>query len=669
MKKSATLILIILIAAATVSFAKTELPLKQVVLFNSGVGYFECAAAVTDKETAELTFKTDQINDVIKSLILLDESGGQISAITYDSRDPVDRTLKSFRIDLTDNPSREQLLNRMRGIMVRVKTSGEDVEGRILGVEEKKQVKDEIVFTEEILNLMAKDGIHALSLNDMQKIEILDDKTSQDLQKALGILAESLDKDKKGVRLTFDGKGERNVRVGYMLETPVWKTSYRLMIREKDLFLQGWAHVENTTDNDWNQVKLSLVAGRPLSFIQNLYEPLYIQRPVVQTETYGAIVPPAYEGELAGGAERQEQKAYSRRAAGAVNRMMMAEAPAPAAGIMASDFAEMAPESQAATREAGELFEYAIKDPITLPRQQSAMIPIADESIKGEPLSIFNESVNAKHPLNGVELENTSKLHLMHGPVTVFEGGIYAGDAQLSDTQPGEKKLISYALDLASDANTERENEPEEIVSLKIVHGAMLLQQKYVSVTKYILKNKRDVKRTILVEHPVMPGWDLIEPKEAGEKTAALYRFRVSTEPNKSETLAVKQQRFGQQTVMLSNLDNRNIDLYLKQKAITPKVKEALKKLGAMQLALTTLRNQRETLERRRNDIANDQNRIRENMKTVARNSDSYSRWERKLTQQEEEMDQIATEHEKLIADEQSQQEAVNKFLAELTVE
>jgi hypothetical protein len=297
------------------------------------------------------------------------------------------------------------------------------------------------------------------------------------------------------------------------------------------------------------------------------------------------------------------------------------------------------------------------------------MIPIVNSDIKGEPLSIFNESVNDRFPLNGVELENTTKLNLMRGPVTVFESGIYAGDARLADTRPGERKLISYALDLACDVTAERESEPEEIIALKIVRGSLFLQKKYIDATKYRINNKRDQKRPLLIEHPLSVGWDLIEPKEASEKTADLYRFRVTAEPRKATAFMVKLQRVGEETVILSNLDERGIGIYLSQRAITSKVRDALKKLSDMQSELSQIRAQIAALETRRKEITEDQNRIRENMKTVAKTSESYSRWERKLASQEDELDKIHTQLESFKASQMQKRQAIGEYLAGLEVE
>jgi len=668
---------------------KMDLPLKQVVLFTSGVAYFERAAEISGTAETELSFKTDQINDLIKSLVLIDEGGGHIAAVTYESRDPVDRTLKSFSVDLTDNPNLGNLLNRLRGVNVRVKATSRDWTGMIVGVEVRKRYVDKEVFEEKILNLMSDKNVRALALDAIQEIEVLDPVIQADLDAALKVLAGSHDQGKKTVRLTFSGEKRRQVRAGYMLEAPVWKTSYRLVLDDKGApLLQGWAHVENMTDDDWNGVTLTLVSGRPLSFIQNLYDPIYLRRPIVRPDLDENLAPPEYEGAIGAGAtvasaanmvgdavmkEESVHKDRSSKRMAAAPAMGMVAPPRPQINMAAMGGGGV--EAMAAAREAGELFEYAVKEPLTLPRRQSAMIPIVNQTIKGEKLSIFNARVNPKNPLNGVELENTSALFLMQGPVTVFEDGMYAGDARLTDTQRGEKRLLSYALDLAGEAKLDCKSEPEEIVSMKIARGTLTLQRKFVDTSVYTLKNKRDQTRQYLIEHPMRSDWELVEPGKGIEKTRDAYRFRLALDGanqrggGKSRDIIFREQRLEPEILMLANIQSDQVRFFISQKNISDKLRQALKELVGMQEALSAVRQGRQQKEQRVRAIAEEQNRIRPNMQTVAKNSESYSMWERKLVQQEKDLDQLNMDLEKMRSDELARNTAIAKFLSELNVE
>src|SRR5271157_1593425 len=271
-----------------------RVPISALVLFTSGVGYFQHDGTVEGNAKMELTFSASQINDLLKSLVLRDLDGGTISSVTYSSRDPITRTLKSFSIDLTSNPTLASLLIQTRGEAITVTLgSGNTLTGTIISVESRQVAagtKGEIAG--DFLTLNAAAGVSSIALSDIQGIRILRKEVQDDLAQALQVLSSSHDIEKKKVVLHFTGTGKRRVRIGYILESPVWKTSYRLVLGDAaSHLLQGWALVENTSDTDWRSVALTLVSGRPITFTMDLYQPLYIQRPEVQMELYQSLMP------------------------------------------------------------------------------------------------------------------------------------------------------------------------------------------------------------------------------------------------------------------------------------------------------------------------------------------------------------------------------------------
>lgn len=304
---------------------ESKLPLAKVVLFNSGVSFFEHRGEVDGNAHVELKFNIEDVNDLLKSMVLQDSGGGKISTVNYASKDPVTKALQSFAIDLTANPTLGDLLEQIRGEKIQVEAPT-PITGTILGVEKRKvPAGKEQVVEQSYLNLVTDEGLTSVALDSIGRIKLLDEKLNSELQQALAILATAHATDKKSVTLNFLGNGRRPVRVGYIQESPVWKTSYRLVLDEKEKpFLQGWAIVENTTEQDWDDVNLTLISGRPISFLMDLYQPLYVQRPVVQPELFGSIVPPTYDQDLAAregefrraGEPASERVARGRRMAG-----------------------------------------------------------------------------------------------------------------------------------------------------------------------------------------------------------------------------------------------------------------------------------------------------------------------------------------------------------------
>ncbi len=292
------------VALASRSESASKLPVTKVVLFNSGVGYFERQGDIEGDVRVDLSFPVQDINDMLKSMVVQDLGGGQVSAISFESQAPVDKTLRSFAIDLSKNPTFGQIMDQARGERVEVvlqqsnTTQPGTMSGAIIGIEKQKQQvgKDGIVES-EFLNMWCAEGMRSVKLTDVQRVRFLNPVMESEFKKALDVVTQAHDTQKKAVSLNFTGKGPRTVKVGYVVENPIWKTSYRLVLdKEKASFLQGWAVVENNTDEDWNSVGVNLVSGRPISFTMDLYQPLYVARPHVEPELFASLRPPTYSG-------------------------------------------------------------------------------------------------------------------------------------------------------------------------------------------------------------------------------------------------------------------------------------------------------------------------------------------------------------------------------------
>jgi len=686
-----------LVAAVAGADTVANLPVTRVVLFSSGVGYFEREGNVEGNATAQLSFRTEQINDILKSLVLQDLGGGNIDGVTYAPQDPLEHTLSAFAVNISDNPTFAQLWDRLRGAQVKVTAGKEVYEGVVFGAEkQQRSAGQDKVIEFDVLNLLTDKGLREVPLWHVDTVQVLEAKLDGDLRKALAAMDAARDSNKRPVSLSFKGQGQRKVRVGYLLESPIWKTSYRLVTDEKGLFLQGWAIVENTSDDDWSDVSLALVSGRPISFTQDLYQPLYIPRPEVPPSVQAAARPRVWEGALEdakekGMAEEQEadaskgdrllrKAAAPRRAGGMGGGMGMPggmAAPAPPPATLGTAYRttnalalrEAGVEAAAEGGKVGTLFQYAIKEPVTVPRQRSAMIPIINGPIEGEKVSVYNSQVDAKHPMNGIKLKNSTSLHLMGGPITVFAGGVYGGDALVEDLAPGEERLITYAMDLAVEVAPESKSQPEQILSAKISRGVMTVQHKSRLETTYTIKNSAEEPRTLLVEHPVRPDWKLIEPKEPAEKTRSVYRFRAPVEPGKTAKLTVIEEMVQFEGIRLADRVGDEIKAYLIRSEISPKLKTALEKVVAMQGEIAALATQRTERETRIKEIEQEQDRIRKNMKELDHASELYKQYVAKLTEQETQFDKLREEVRQLRAQEAEKQKALQDYVMGLELE
>ena len=658
---------------------KAALPLAQIILYSSGVGYFQRDGQVDGRAELELRFKTEDINDLLKSLVVQDRDGGRVTGVTYGSRDPITKILKSFSIDLTSNPTLGQLLGQVRGERVEVSIPAA-VTGIIVGVETKVQpAGEDKVVQVEYLNLLTDEGLRSVPLGQVQRIMLKNERLDAELRQALAALAAGHDTQKKTVTIGFDGQGKRRVRVAYIVETPVWKTSYRLVLDDEDRpFLQGWAIVENMTDDDWKDVQISLISGRPVSFVMDLYQPLYASRPVVVPELFAGLRPQVY-------GEAMEKAPVPPGAAAGAAPMVM---PAPARSMMRRG-AMMEATPPMATPEAarlgvniqegvtvaawgaqaGELFEYAIKASVSLERQKSAMLPILSQAVDGQKVSIYNPAVQPKHPLNGFRLKNTTPLHLMQGPITVFDAGAYAGDARIEDLAPSQERLLSYALDLKTECEVLPRGGQQDLITVKLRKGTLIATRKAAEAVDYTVRNRDRKPKVVLVEHPFHPDWKLTEPAKVPERSRDVYRFPVEVAADTSATLRVREERQFDERVELTNLDPNVIAIYLRAPAVGEKVKEALRKVVELRDRVAQTAAERGRREQRVNEISQEQSRIRENMGKLAQNSDLYNRYIKKLDQQETELDDLRKEIAQLQDTEARQQRELEEYLLGLEVE
>jgi len=674
--------------AAAAPIQASAVPVKQVVLYSSGVGYFEHAGPVDGDASVELRFKAAQINDILKSLVLQDE-GGKIGTVDYPSLDPLAKTLKSFQVDITANPTMAQLLNQLRGAEITVATAGARVDGTVLGVEQRAQkVGDRDVVETSYLNLLTGGSIRQFPLPDVTELTLHDAQLQAELERALTAVSQARDQDQKPVVIHANGQGRHQIRIGYVVETPVWKTSYRLVLPPlapagpvpapgappvpPPGYLQGWAMVENQSDNDWNDVALTLVSGRPISFVEDLYQPLYVPRPTVEPELYASLRPQNYGG---GMTLRDEDRRVDAKKT--VERRMQAApafgglaAAAPAAAAMNQmqdrqeqagadedkDAAAQAPQaldpttsvqSAAAAGRLGDLFQYQVGH-VTLPRQRSAMLPIVSDPVTTERVSIFNPAVLAGHPLRGALVTNTSGKYLLQGPVTVLEndakgGFAYAGDAQLDNLPPGDHRLISFAIDIPVKVDADSETDDRTINTGRIASGVLVVGIKEVATREYRVDNGADEPRSMVIEHAFHPGWKL-SGDEPFEKTDTVWRYRLAVDAHKSGDLKVAEERQIEETVAIVDTDPDTIMVYVQATALSQPIRDALQNAVQIKRDLATIQSKINAITQQITTLTEDQNRLRENLRSVDRNSPYGQRLQGKLTDEDTKIEGLQTD-------------------------
>jgi len=791
-----------------------KLPLRRVVLYKSGIGYFQHDGHVHGNENVEIDLTSGQLNDVLKSLTALDFSGGRIVGASYNSQEPAGHQLQSLPVPVAENTTLVSLLEELRGARLEVRNSAGSFTGRLLSVEEKSRREGtaEIKFNQ--ISLFGDGGqIRTFTLDSGTTFRFADRDLEMELTRALGLMDSSHQEDTRHLVLSTAGTGDRQIRVSYISEVPVWKTTYRIVLPAPTSsegtkpLLQGWAVVDNTVGEDWNDVELSLAAGAPQSFIQQLSQPYYMQRPTVglprnvllspQTHAstlnagtgnlIGTVLDP--DGKAIVGANVRLLAAANNNSLGqvisdsagrfAINNIPSGEyklsvnmrnfktsifnsleiiagrtfqLPAklevgstsvtvnvevgqqllesvntstqatitgrsvtnlpnqsrsglllsvldPGAqtaggprnssfeglpkgsinlsfdGINAQDNAMTSGDGFFALNDArvddveafgitnannafhavaasvnaaqggllGDLFEYKLKDRVTIRKNQSALVPIVQTEIDAEKVALWNANLGMARPLRALWLKNSSDLVLDGGSFNVIESGAFAGEGLIESIHPGEKRIISYAADLAMQVVAKPTAGPEQLTRICIARGLMYRTVQSKSITTYTIRNEDSLPRTIIIEQPIRPGWKLKESLKAEEETVTAYRFRVQLTSKETKDFVVEETTPTTTSVQLTNLNDNLISLYVNKHEFTPELEKSLRDILAQKDAIAKLDADIKEKQEELAGISADQNRVRQNLQALKGTAEEKALAQRYVKELDEQETRLAT--------------------------
>lgn len=661
MKIASSLLVIFFLSSLLIAQDKKgDLSVNKIVLYSSGVGYFEHSGTVDGNATVNLVFNAAQINDVLKSLVLRDSTGTAL-AVNYPSQDPPERILNSFALDLSGSGGLAALMAQLRGQEMVLLTPAE-VAGRLVGYEPIELHSPEGTNRTQdlMLTLFTASGLRNIPLSSVSQVQLKDPRLNDELSKALGLLAGLKNEQHKNVTIVFKGTGKRSVTVGYITESPVWKTSYRLDLTGEKPFLQGWAIVENTSEVDWNEVSLSLASGRPVSFIQDLYSPLYVERPVYVPEVEAGPAPKINE---------------SGRAPAAAPAVPLPKAQAKMAEELSYDdskdmgFRQSGVKSAAQGEVSGELFQFTVKNAVTLPRHQSAMIPIVSSDLEAEKVSVYNASAVKNHPMNAVRVTNSTRNRLPAGPVTVFDGGMYAGDSLTDTLVEKDKRIWTYATDLSVlvDSTGTSQSQTEKVT---IINGVLTYKIEKTYSQNYHFVNKSGDKKRIMVEHPYNSSRQLVGPSSYEEKTDSYLRFRLDVDPQKEGSLnVIEKENVYERHAILTWDPGTLLALVSSKEPLSASVKQALQKAADLKLKSDRIQRELAVLTQQRTEEENNQNRYRNNISSVGRDSTQGQSYLKKLMDSEQKIDGLDGQIKTKQADQKNSQIELEEYLKNLNLE
>jgi hypothetical protein len=693
-------------AAPAIPSAIKDLPVRKVVLYKNGVGYFEHAGSVSGNQRVTIDFTSPQLNDVLQSLTVLDEGGGRIAGVNYNSTTPLAEQLKTLSLGMSDDPTSTELFQALRGQRVEVTGGpGGTLTGRLMALESRteKSGTGDATVDKFYLTLVAGTGaVKVMELTPALSVRPLDGNLQGQLDRYLELLSTTHSTGLRHLTLDSLGQGQRELRVSYISEVPVWKSTYRIVFPHEangKATMQGWAVVDNTVGADWDNVQLSLVAGAPQSFIQPLSQPLYARRPEIPIATLVETTPQTHEAaEMPAPAVMAPPSINSGPIGGVIGSLAGRNAGAPmklmhgaasqsvtvdgrefrsvngsgsgggigygagvAGGIgggvyRASDAIQ---EGDVSTNAFDDFFEYALAAPVTIHKNESAMVPILQQDLPAEHVTLWSEKEPT--PLRAVWLENTSKLTLDSGSFSIFESGEFAGEGLLDPIHPGEKRLLSYATDQAVRVKVTARDGKRTIHHLSFHKGVMVETDMNVDSATYSATNSADVDRVVLIEHARRNnGWTLDDGLKAEETTPDLFRFKVPVAAHSTAKLEVRQR--GPEYVTVDLRSNPRQEEFLLQ--LVKDVPDALDKLKPVidaQGALTDLDRCIEESKKTEETAAADEARDRENL-TALKGNDAAKRFVDELNRAEDQLQDTR----KRTADLETQKKAAEEKLNDL---
>jgi hypothetical protein len=780
---------------ASADSAATKLPIHRVVLYKNGVGYFEHLGRVHGSQDVTINFTSGQLNDVLKSITILDLGKGRITGVGYNSEAPLGRRLSGLRLPLGERPSVAEFLGALRGARLEVRSGTGIVTGRLLSVERKTRISGGTTLEVDHISIVTDGGeLRTIELSPTVSVHLAERDLNQEVSRYLTLLASVRDQDLRRMTISTAGTGDRGLYVSYISEVPIWKTTYRLVLPSKPggkPILQGWAIVDNTVGEDWLDVELSLVAGAPQSFIQQLSQPYYGRRPVVAlpesvqltpqthdatlvggygrlsgkvTDLQGAVIPGAqvrvftdggtlaaetstnnegiYEfGPLPAGSLRLEIVSQGFNKAiiqnlpvtggshieqnialqiGGVTETVVVEASAPGVSMdtaaisgaprslgsgknlgsrgtlgglsgsaggtgggtyrpgtgsapLSPSEARARAAAAAQGRELGDLFEYKLKEHVTIRKNQSALVPIVQTEITADKVSLWSQSYGTPRPLRAVWVTNSSPLTLDGGSFSVLEEETFAGEGLLDPVKPGEKRLLSYAADLGVLVDTKLESEQERVTRVRISRGVLIHTRELREKKTYTVRNEATSPRSVIIEHPARPEWKLAHNgPQPEESSSGIYRFRLNIDPKKTATLTLDEARPLQTQYALTSLNEDQMALFLRQRTINPEVEQALRRIieqknrvAALDAAIASRETETET-------IFNDQQRLRENLKALKGSAEERAltqRYTQQLAGQETRLETLRREQTDLQNKRQQAQAELDAMVQQLTLD
>lgn len=639
------------LAAGGTRAAESELALARVVLSTGGVGYFEYRATVEGDASLALDVPLDQVDDVLKSIVVFD-AAGNVGHAELPGREPLEHAFRDlpFGRDALGSPA--ALLAALQGAEVEL-AGARTLKGRVMSVVAETVVLLDGQGTTERhrVTLVTDEGLAQAILEDADRVTFVDADLGAKVAAALDAVATHRVRDRRTIRVALEGEGKREVTVGYVVGAPLWKASYRVVLPDEGQTegrIQGWAHVENLSGRPWDGIELTLVSGNPVTFRQALYQAYFVARPEVPVEVAGRILPRLDQGTVdLSEVETGEEDLLKRAAAvggelGEVQMLADMVAQEAAAPMMASAApAELfAVESSMGGAEAATQVVFHVAGAVTVGDGETLMVPIVQAALPMDRIGLYQPASHARHPVAAVRVTNKDAAALPPGVATLYEKDergavVFVGDARFPALPAGEDRMLAYALDQKT--IVDREDGFDQVTGTVKAHdGVFEIETIERQTTTYRIAAPANEARRVVIEHPRTPGWDLAKPKaDEVELTDTDYRLPVDLAAGKERTVVVAIEHVLWESVAIGDVDIDMIELFAHLDGLEPEARKALAEMVELRHDVEEVRDRLARLTGQGERLFRDQERIRDNLSRVPEGGDLARQYLAKLTAQE----------------------------------
>ena len=654
---------LLFLTVAAFSLHAAELPVSRVVLYKNGLALFERSGEVKPGEAVRLEFKKSEMDDVLKTLVL-DSTGNAVTNLRYQLDEPLETRLGQIGLTIKPGVTLAGLLDQLRGAKVSLATASGAIEGTIVSGRMAQHAQQ--AQKQELTVLTTGGELRVIDLDGVSAVKLSDDRLQKRLTEALGAYEQAQSQERKSLWVDTGGKGG-NLLARYLAPAPAWKSTYRLVFLDKpsdknEAMLEGWAIVENTSESDWKNVQLTVVSGRPISFISKLYEPKYVERQsleLAETDnalpaeyaTSPAMAPPPIPSPASSGLQMTEQMGMSSKTdkftrsgtgggmGGGSYRLSQMKAMGTVRPLQEATSRIVA---DTAAQEIGELFEYRFGQPASVKAGESLLIPFVQQKISARQVYIWNQSDGA-HPQRAAELKNTTGKTLDGGPVTVYAPEGYTGESLLSTLKAGDKRFITFAIDLGTKVTTNFDTSSEVIRFVKAERGVVIMKSVIEQRTTYTISNVDAKEKALLISHPVQGDLQLLSPKPE-EKTAERYLFAATVPASGTASITVAEERPLQESISIASMPAEQIVAWLSARKVTPEARKRLETIVAKKREAADAAIAVQNLQNKLTATESDENRLRLNIQTlngVAGQQDQVQRYASDLSKKENEIQDL----------------------------